>query len=261
MSVIALGRTAFGAFRVISLILLAGLALAAIAMTALAAFGVVPWLEFEARFGEWFVPEAGMITQIAVTLLLFGLLFFLPPAARVMALERSHRDFNLKMEDIAHAYHMCHTADRAGVFTLSSEFDQVRERLIFLRDHPDLEQLEPDVLEVAAQMSQQARHLADVYSDEKVARAKAFLRERQEEAERQQEKIVEALHACTEIRKWAQQVELEESVVASQLAQLEEQLATALPAVGLRVSRDDTVITLADRAERNAERPDRQAAE
>ena len=65
--------------------------------------------------------------------------------------------------------------------------------------------------------------------------------------ERQQERIVDALHACTEIRKWAQQVELEESVVASQLAQLEEQLASALPALGYRLEKDDTVITFADR--------------
>ena len=43
------------------------------------------------------------------------------------------------MEDIARAYHLCHTADRAGVFTLSSEFDSVRERLAYQRDHPDLE--------------------------------------------------------------------------------------------------------------------------
>jgi len=30
------------------------------------------------------------------------------------------------------------------------EFDAVRERLAYLRDHPDLSRLEPEVLEVAA---------------------------------------------------------------------------------------------------------------
>lgn len=196
------------------------------------AVGVTPWLEFTARFGDFTVPLAGMLTQILVTAILVALVFFLPASARVLRLERAHRAFEIKMEDVARAYHLCHTADRSGVFTLSSEFDSVRERLAYLRDHPELEHLEADVLEIAAQMSQQSRRLADVYNEEKVARAKAFLKQRQEEVERQQARIVEALHACTEIRKWAQQVELEESVVASQLAQLDEQLAACLPALG-----------------------------
>lgn len=106
--------------------------------------------------------------------------------------------------------------------------------------------LEPDVLEVAAQMSQQSRHLADVYSDEKVERAKQFLTQRQEEAEAQQQRIVVALHAVQEIRTWAQQVDLEESVVASQLEQLDEKLQMALPALGYMLSRkDDNVVALA----------------
>jgi hypothetical protein len=93
-------------------------------------------------------------------------------------------------------------------------------------------------MEVAAQMSQQARHLADVYSHEKVARAKSFLRQRQQEAEQHQERIVEAMHVCSEIRKWAQQVELEESVVASQLARLDAQLQSTLPALGYSLEHD-----------------------
>ena len=73
---------------------------------------------------------------------------------------------------------------------------------------------------------------ADIYNDEKVARAKTFLQQRQQEAERQQTLIVEAHHALRDIRKWSQQVELEESVVASQLSQLQEQLDATLPALG-----------------------------
>ena len=219
-------------FQLLAFGLLLVLSLTAIGYTVAAALGVTPWLVFTAQFGEFYVPQAGMIVQILVTVLLTGLLFFIPSNFRVMRLESAHRKFHIKMEDVARAYHHCHTADRAGVFTMSSEFDQVRERLAYLRDHPDLEQLESDTLEVAAQMSQQAKHLADVYSDEKVARARAFLTERQEEAERQQARIVEALHACTEIRKWTQQVEVEEAIVASQLERLEEQLSAALPALG-----------------------------
>jgi len=163
----------------------------------------------------------------------------IPTNARVMKLEHSHRRFQLTMDDVARAYHLCHTADRAGLFTMSSEFDAVRERLAYLRDHPDLAQLEAGVMEVAAQMSQQSRHLADVYSDEKVTQAKNFLAQRQEEAERQQERIIEALHACTEIRKWAEQVDLEESVVASQLQQLDEKLQAALPSLGYTLEHED----------------------
>lgn len=196
------------------------------------ASGVLPWLEFEARFGDYTYPLAGRAVQIGLTGFFLILFCFIPAQGRILAIERAHRDFRISMDDVARAYHLCHTADRAGVFTMSSEFDQVRERLSFLRDHPDLPELETDVLTVAAQMSQQARRLADIYSDEKVKRAKEFLAQRQEEAETQQARIVEALHVCREIRRWTQQVELEESVVASQLEQLDEQLRAALPELG-----------------------------
>lgn len=222
------------------LILLTGLA--AIAYTAAAAVGAVPWLTFTAVFGEYTVPNAGMITQIALTVILASLFFFMPSAGRIMSLERAHRDFRVTMEDVARAYHVCHTADRSGVFTMSSEFDAVRERLAYLRDHPDLDTLEPQVMELAAQMSQQSRELADIYNDEKVARAKTFLRQRQEEVERQQTLIVEAHHNLRDIRKWSQQVELEESVVASQLSQLEEQLEATLPGLGYTLGKDSADI-------------------
>lgn len=222
--------------------LLAVLALGALGYTIACAIGSAPWLTFTATFGDWYVPAAGMIAQIALTIVLVALFFFMPSAGRIMALERSHRNFQVSMEDVARAYHLCHTADRAGVFTMSSEFDAVRERLSYLRDHPDLDSLEPQVLELAAQMSHQSRELADVYSDEKVARAKTFLAQRQEEAERQQQLIVEAHHALRDIRKWSQQVELEESVVASQLSQLEEQLEATLPSLGYTLGKESAEI-------------------
>ncbi len=230
--------TAHRALHFISLLLIAAIGLLAIGYTLASAFGAAPWLSFTATFGDAAYPQAGMYVQVALTIILAGLVFFMPTAGRVMALERSHRDFKVSMEDVARAYHLCHTADRAAVFTMSSEFDAVRERLSYLRDHPDLDSLEPQVLELAAQMSHQSRELADVYSDEKVARAKTFLTQRQQEAERQQQLIVEALHAMRDIRKWSQQVELEESVVASQLSQLEEQLEATLPALGYTIGKE-----------------------
>ena len=233
-----------------SLFLVATVAMALVFYTVMCAFGQSPWFTMPLTFGETTFLDAGMYLQIILTVLVGSMAFYLPTNARIMALENSHRKFQISMHDVARAYHDVHTADRSGLFTLSSEFDAVRERLAYLRDHPDMEQLEPAVMEVAAQMSQQARHLADVYSDEKVARAKAFLSQRQQEAEMQQERIVDALHTCTEIRKWAQQVELEESIVASQLAQLDEKLQLALPALGysLEHEQDDFLEDLDDTA-------------
>lgn len=67
--------------------------------------------------------------------------------------------------------------------------------------------------------------------------------QRQDEAEARQERIIEALQ---EIRTWAQQVDLEDSVVASQLEQLDEKLQMALPALGYVISRmKENVVTLA----------------
>lgn len=228
------------ALQLIAMAVLAIAAAAALAATIAAALGYLPWLELTARFGETTVPWAGMALQIFLTTLLVTLVFFLPSSGRVLALENSHRNFRISMNDVARAYHVAHTADRAGVFTMSSEFDAVRERLAFLRDHPDLGHLEHEVMEVAAQMGEQARELADIYSDEKVARAKKFLAARQEDAERQQERIIEALHICRELKRWSDQVELEESVVASQLAQLDDQLREILPELGYDATKHDS---------------------
>ncbi len=247
MSISHTARLMARGLHAIAFMLILTLALAAMVYTAAAAAGLVPWLTLSITFGDTSYPQAGIVVQTAVTLGLLSLLFFAPTNARIMALERSHRDFHISMDDVARAYHACHAADRAGPFTLSSEFDSVRERLAYLRDHPDLGMLETEVLTLAAQMSQQARKLADVYSDEKIARAKEFLGQRQKEAEDQQERIVDALHVCREIRKWVSQVELEESIVASQLAQLDEQLLTALPALGYVFEQEDrktNVVTL-----------------
>ena len=213
-------------------------ALALLGATVPAAFGILPWLSLPLTFGETVVPEAGMYVQIGVTALMVALLGFLPNSARVNLLESSHRKFELSMNDVARAYHHVHHADRAGVFTLSSEFDEVRDRLAFLRDHPDLERVQSDVLEVAAQMGQQSKELAAIYSNEKVARAKAFLSERQANAERVQEQIVEALQTSNDIRRWTEQVEVEEAVVESQLGRLREILEATLPGTGYRIVED-----------------------
>lgn len=102
------------------MVLILVIGVTAISYTAACALGYAPWLTFTATFGDLFVPLVGMYTQIVVTIILASLFFFMPSAGRIMSLERSHRDFKVSMEDVAHAYHVCHTADRYGVFTMSS---------------------------------------------------------------------------------------------------------------------------------------------
>lgn len=245
MKLLAAIRTIGRVSHYFALLLIISAAVVAVVYTGLSVLGLTDWLYMPITLGETVYPLAGVAVQSILTAALVTLVFVVPTNARVMSLEQSHRSFQLKMEDVARAYHLCHTADRSGVFTMSSEFDAVRERMAYLRDHPDLERLEPEVLEVAAQMSQQARHLADVYSDEKVTRAKTFLRQRQEEAEKQQDRIVEALHVTQQLSKWAQQVELEESIVASQLSQLDERLQATLPELGYTLGRsEDNIVSM-----------------
>lgn len=233
----------------VSLVLLMLLAASVVVYTILCAFGVMPWLSLTAQFGDTVIANAGIYVQITLSVFAFMLAMFLPSNLRILELERAHRSFNISMQDVAHAYQVCHSADRSGLFTLSSEFDSVRERLTYMRDHPDLAGLEPDVLEVAAQMSQSARELAAVYSDEKVTRAKTFLAQRQEEVEAQQERIISAHHSISELRQWAQQVELEESVAASQMQRLEEDMMAILPPLGYQFSKmDDNVVPIISNA-------------
>ena len=111
----------------------------------------------------------------------------------------------------------------------------MRERIEYLRDHPDLKLLEADVLTLAAQMSQQSHRLAEIYSDERVARAKDFLAAAPEGGRGAAGPIVEALAICREITRWSRQVELEEAMVASQLQALDEQLQAVLPALGYKL--------------------------
>ncbi|OBY25069.1 DNA repair protein [Leisingera sp. JC1] len=207
-------------------------AAAMLSATTLAALGIWPWLSLQAGLGGEVMPQAGMATQIALTALAVMLAFFLPANGRIMALESSHRRFSMNMEDVLQAYQLAHAGDRAGVFTLASEFDAVKERLAFMRDHPDLQGLEPDVLEVAAQMSQvsQVSHeLAETYSDAKVARARQFLKQRQEELETFKARLEDAQIIMHELRQWTRDVEIEESIAKSHLGRLRGELFELLP--------------------------------
>jgi len=213
---------------------LLGLAVVGFLWGAAAVAGLAPWLELAVGLGGDAPVDAGPAIQMTVTFLLLGLCFFLPMNDRVLRLENSHRVFRTTMRDVALAYQFAHAADRDGVFKLQSEFDSVRERLEHVRAHPDLARLEPEILEIAAQMSHESRELAEIYSTERVDRARHFLRQRQEEAERMRERVQAAHVAVRDLKLWLARVEDDEEVARSEVERLKEELAEILPSLDLR---------------------------
>lgn len=209
--------------------IIAASAVALLVATGLSVAGIWPWPDLSLTVAGVEVPQAGMYVQIALAGLLTTLLFFLPTNARMLKLEASHRDFNIQMHDVTRAYALAHAADRAGAFQLSSEFDTVRERLVHMRSHPDLAGLEPEVLELAAQMSFVSHELAQTYSDERVNRARGFLRQRQQELADLNDRIEVAKQINSELQGWVKSIEMEESVAQSQLNRLRDDLADILP--------------------------------
>ena len=216
----------------LSLLFFAACAAALTTATIMAALGFWAWIDLPLSYDGVPVENAGMYFQIFATVLAAGICFYLPANARILQLENSHRRFQISMDDVARAYAAVHAADRGHVFQLSSEFDAVRERLAYLRDHPDLSTLEPALLEAAAQMSHISHELAEVYSDEKIGRARAFLKQRQEEVNLFNERLDQAKAISTEMKHWLHEVELEESVAAAQLARLSEEMDEILPQLG-----------------------------
>ena len=217
------------------------LAIGSLAAIAAAAAGLIPWLSLPVSIGGEPVVWAGIAMQVVLTLVLIAVAATLPAMLRVSRLEASHRSFRMGMDDVARAYHVAHSADREGVFRLRSEFDAVRERIAHLREHPDLSGMEPEVLELAAQMSTQTRKLAETYSDDAVDRARRFLEQRQEEVERTREAIAKAHYSARELKRWTQAVEMEEQVVESQLQRLEEDMEDILPRLGYVRAADNVV--------------------
>ena len=213
-----------------------------------AAAGLASWLQLQVGFGGSAPIDAGIAVQLSLTALILGLCFFIPSNGRVMRLENSHRNFRVTMGDVAQAYQAAHAADRDGVFELKSEFDSVRERIEHLRRHPDLGRLEPEILEMAAQMSHESRDLAEIYSTERVDRARHFLRQRQQEAEQMKERVQVAYATCRELRRWLERVEIDEDSARSEVARLKEELLELLPQFDLRaVDGSGSTVELFDR--------------
>jgi hypothetical protein len=219
-------------------LLLAAAALTMVVLTGAALGGFLPWMELPVSLGGEAVADAGMWAQIGVTALLLVLVGFLPTNARVRRLEVTNRDFQVGMEDVAQAYAQVHRADREGVFRAGREFDAVRERIDWMRHHPDLAELEHDVLLLAAQMSVESRELAEIYSAEKVERARSFLRQRQKEIEDYRDRISMAQATVGEMRRWMQAISVEEGLAERQLDRLQKDLADITEAMKL-TGRDD----------------------
>lgn len=214
-------------------------ALALVAASIAAAAGLIPWPQIALFFGGQALPMAGMWLQLGLTALLVLLLFYLPANLRMARLERSHRSFAMGMEDVARAYRLAHAADRVGVFSLSAEFDAMRARMEHLRNHPDLAHLEPELLQLAAQMSQETRDLARTYSDDKVARARAFLEQRQQEVQALTDRLSIARRTCDELRRWLTDIEADERQAQLQLKRLEADLKEVLPGLGYDFDHDE----------------------
>lgn len=231
-----LGSVAVQAGQTASVLLLTGLAFGAFVWTCAAAAGLLPWLslgDVANGVGAPAAIPAGIVLQLTTTAVLLALVAIVPGCLRVQALERDHRKFVLSMADVAEAYAAVHAADRAGLFGMAREFDSMRERLGYLRAHPDLSDLEPEILELAAQMSHESRDLAAAFSDETVSRARRFLQQREEEAARFEQALEAAQAATTELRCWLDRVEMDEAVGRSRLTRLQEDLDAVLPRIGL----------------------------
>ena len=235
----------------LALLVFAIAALAILCATIAAAFGALPLIQINMRWDGLTIPNAGMYLQIGLTVLAVGLCFFLPSNRRMIQLENSHREFSIGMDDVSRAYGAVHAADRGDTFRISSEFGSVRERLADLRDHPDLSPLEPAILEVAAQMSHILKELAEVYSDDRISRARGFLEQRQFELQQFNSRLDQAKGVSTDMKHWRHEIELEELVAAAQLDRLRDELKDVLPELGLEtvVRTDNTVVELPKAAE------------
>jgi len=217
-----------GSLRVLAALYLTALALFAVGSIVMATIGVWPWISITVP--GWALPvPAGVLLHLCAGGLALSLLFYLPSALKVMQLDHAHRRFEISMEDVAKAYSISHAADRAGAFTMSSEFDAVRERMLFLKEHPDLGSLEPGIIDVAAQMSVVSHERADVYSEEKVARVRTVLRQRQNEIMELQDRLARARKITDELKRWMGQVDVERAIAETQIAQLTADLEDILP--------------------------------
>ncbi len=219
--------------QLFAMVFFACIGLALLTATGLAFAGVLPWIELGVSFDGHALPWAGQAVQIGLTLLFLLLAVYVPTNRQVMMLEATHRKFALSMDDVTRAYHAAHQADRRKMFEMEREFDAVRERYEYLKTHPDLPEIDAELLTIAAQMSQQSRELASNFSAARVDRAEDALRQRLEDAEDLRARIEVAQATSRELRRKIEDVEFREGSAASQLRNLREDLAELEARIGL----------------------------
>ncbi len=215
--------------RRVAVVAIAAFAVLSIGALLGAVVGLWPWLGLPLTWGDAEVPHAGVWVQGVLAFIGAVLLACLPAHARIRAIELGRGRFDMTMEDIARAYQVAHARDRGQAFRLASEFDAIRERLTDLYRHPDLDRLEPELLELAAKMSFASRDLAEVYSDEKIDRARQFLRQRHEEIGRFHRRLDTARAAMADLQAYKQSVDDDEAIAARMLDQLRADLSELAP--------------------------------
>jgi hypothetical protein len=78
-------------------------------------------------------------------------------------------------------------------------------------------------------MSHESRELAEIYSTERVERARRFLQQRQQEAEQMEARVQAAHTACRELKCWLERVEGDEEMARSEAARLKAEVEELLP--------------------------------
>ena len=202
-------------------------ALAAVLATGLALVGVLPFIDLTIGFGGKSITWAGMATQLGLTALLVTLAGIMPAAWRVMRLEATHRQFQIDMDDITRAYRAAHMADRAEMFDMQREFDSVRERYNFVRKQPDMDDINAELVTVAAQMSAQSRELAETFSDERLSATREALLNRRQEADALKGRLDAVRGDIAQLAKLQDSVQDDEAAVSSMLRELETQMDAA----------------------------------
>ncbi len=211
--------------QAVATVLIGTAAIASVVATALAGAGILPWPQVSLAYGGEIIPWFGMALQIGVTAFLVLLALFIPSAQRVLRLETSHRRFEIDMDDITRAYRAAHWADRKEMFDMHREFDAVRERYQHLKSQPELAEMDAELLTIAAQMSEQTRDLAEVYSEAKVARVRESLLQRRTDAMNLETRIQQTFAELRELKRLMQDVDAEEGKVAAKLQTLREEVA------------------------------------
>jgi hypothetical protein len=213
---------------------------------------VVTWPAVNVMLTDGTVHNASVYMGAILSLIGIVICALVPGSKRVLKLEQTHRDFHVAMNDVENAYKCAHVEDSKGAFKLPGEFEGVRERFEFLKSQSDLQDLEPEILLLAAQMSYQTRAVAKTFNTESVARAEDFLKQRRYELERGEAQIALALTVLGRVKSEAKALALDEQVQDSQISRIVAEIAEELAPLGFQVTpRQNTVVefTMATPAE------------